>query len=406
MTRLDTSFFCFMHDVLDVGVEPFLDAVSGLGVSGVTVAVHYHASRDLRPRGASARVLDLPAGALYMPGDETLYPEEMAPWTPSPFDRNELLAELVRAAGSRDMRFAAWTVFGFDERLGQTHRRLCQQNAFGDAYTSDLCPANPIVADGYRGLVRDVSRSGPGAMLAESLHFQGLRLSRSLVRLDAWARLALGLCFCEHCVAAAGAAEVDAGRVAEWARETASRAWTGAAVEVDVIDRGRLGDEAGGELLRYLAVRAQSVGALYAAVADTAGDDGMSVTFLDQAAAEPPVLGPSIVDSAYAAGVDLGVLLAGALVSGSGAGYEVLGYREKPGAVERDLKAYREGLGEDARLRLALRVAPPDCESAENLLSKIRVGLDQGVEGFDFYHYGLVSDDALSRVARVIGELR
>lgn len=407
MNNPDTSFFCFMHDVRDAGIERFCDDVTALGINGVTVATHYHASRDIRPRGTSGKAIDLPPGALYKAGAWEGYPPEMTPWTPAGFEEQDLLAELAEVAKERGIRVAAWTVFGFDERIGREHPHLCQKNAFGDIYTSDLCPANPIVYAGYQARVHDIAVSNPDAVLAESLHYQGVRLSRSLPPMDSWTRIALGLCFCDHCHAAATSRGVDAGKVAAWARDIASASFHGTTTESqEPVERFLLRDKADGELDKYLTARGRTVARLAGSAASIGAQYGVATVFMDQAAAEAPTVGPSIIDSAYVAGMHLEALSSTVLQAHPDAGYEVLGYHPEPEDVGRDLADYRNALGAGAHLRLALRIAAPDSTTSGNLKAKVESGRNHGVQGFDFYHYGLAASDALQRVADVVRELQ
>ncbi|RKS67889.1 hypothetical protein CLV35_3793 [Motilibacter peucedani] len=405
MSRLGASFFCFLHDALEVGVDEFCDRLVHLGATGVTVAVHYHASRDARPRtagrtsapGAGGAVLDLPPGASYFPTSPAGYPEQMPPWTPAPFDERDVLAELRAACTGRGLELRAWTVFGFDERLARLEPSLGQATAFGDRSSSDLCPADPVVRRGFVALARDVAQRAPDVLVAESLHYHGLRLSRSFFPLDSTARLALGLCFCEHCTAAAQAAGVDAGAVAAWARDAAGRAFAG---RVEASERVLgLDDCAGfadGELVRFLHVRAGVVSSLAAEVAEATRSAGVGLCFMDQAAADQAVLGPGVLDEAFRAGVDVPAL--GRTV----AEYQVLGYRSSADAVASDLAGYRTALGDGPAIRLALRPEAPDSTSAGDLAAKVRAAVEHGVTGVDFYHYGLVSDAGIDRAAEAL----
>jgi hypothetical protein len=69
---------------------------------------------------------------------------------PSPL---ELLCEQAPGAG---LRVRAWNVFTHNSRLGAMHPELCVQNAFGDAYTYALCPAQPKVQQYIAAMVRDL----------------------------------------------------------------------------------------------------------------------------------------------------------------------------------------------------------------------------------------------------------
>jgi hypothetical protein len=121
---------------------------------------------------------------------------------------------------------------------------------------------------------------------------------------------------------------------------------------------------------------------------------------LDQAAVEPPALGPSIVDEAFRSGVDV------AETARRSGGYQVLGYGEDIDDVARIMNDYRHAIGADAGMRVVLRPSWPDCIETRNLEAKIAAALESGAEGIDFYHYGFASHDALDRVRVALRGLR
>ncbi len=396
---MNSSFLCSMHDALEAGPDRLCDDLLALGVTGVTVAATYHAARDVRPRGRAGRLIDLPAGAHYMPALAE-YPRETPPWTPPPFAEADLLAALREATAARGMTLTAWTVFGFSERLGRAAPALCRQDVYGDRATSDLCPAIPAVRAYALALVADVARRAPDALLAESLHHAPLRVTRRFVPLDARARIALGLCFCADCADAAHAADVEVAAVRAWARAAADAALEGRIADDPApVGRDELDAEAGGALGAYLAVRAATVTSLVAAVSARLAAADVELRVLDQAAAEERALGRGPVDEAYRDGVDV------AAVARSCGAYGVLGYAPDPAAVAHALEDYRAAIGGACSLRVALRPAWPDCTSTDNLAAKLAAAAAAGADGVDFYHYGLVSSDGLDRVRAALGAL-
>lgn len=400
MTVPRTSFFALMHDVLAAGPEQFCDDLIALGVDGVTVAASYHASRDLLPRPGSPMLVDLPAGALYFPPKGALYPAETPPWSPEPFGSLDLFDRLRDACAERDLVLTSWTVFGFNERLGRLDPRLCQQTALGDALTSDLCPANPVTQSYYRALAEDVAGHAPNVLLTESLHYQPARLTRGFLELDAVARLALSLCFCQHCTAAATHADVDADAVACWARGAIELAYSGGTRGLpERLPLDDLGALVGGAVSAYLGVRADLVTSLACSVfADLEGTD-VELCFMDQAAAGPGLLGTRTVDDAVRYGVDIGAL------GEAWGGYQMLGYSPDAAAVRADVADYQESLHGAADLRVALRPSIPDSADIDNLIAKLRAVVDGGAAGVDFYNYSLIDSAALARVRIALAEL-
>ena len=107
---------------------------------------------------------------------------------------------------------------------------------------------------------RSVSRASPPRRSTTSGLEHGYAHERYFVPLGARVRHLLGLCFCEHCLAAARAAGVDGEAVRRSAREAIERAFAG--------------DDPGGEPERdeYARVREQVVTSLVAEVAEAAGE--------------------------------------------------------------------------------------------------------------------------------------
>jgi hypothetical protein len=104
------------------------------------------------------------------------------------------------------------------------------------------------------------------------------------------------------------------------------------------------------------------------------------------------LLGTTAAEDAGRFGVDLARL--GPVCDG----YQVLGYAPEPAVVGAEVAAYRSALPAAVTIRTALRPSWPDCTSPANLAGKITAATANGARGIDFYHYGLVSDDALQRV--------
>jgi hypothetical protein len=74
---------------------------------------------------------------------------------------------------------------------------------------------------------------------------------------------------------------------------------------------------------------------------------------------------------------------------------EVMAYASTADRVRVDLEAYVEALPGSPKLGVILRPLRPDCDSAENLRSKIEIASSLAFDRVDFYHYGLTRLDAL-----------
>jgi hypothetical protein len=301
----------------------------------------------------------------------------------------DALPATVAAARNRGIAVRAWTVFLHNGALAVEHPDCAPENAFGDRYVTDLCPAHPDVRAYTRALATDVARLGVETICAESLHFHPLEHGhaheRYLVELSPRARHLLGLCFCEHCLAAAP----DGEAVRRLARDEIERAFAGGADEGGELERD--------ELLGYTAARERTVSSLVADVAAAAREHGAALEFIDLSGAVKgyatgrPTGGPARA-IAWQSGVDI------AAVASACDGIEAVTYAADVDRVRDDLDAYG-----DAAVSIILRPAPPDCDGPENLRAKVELARGRGLRRVDFYHYGLMRLDALDTIRAALG---
>ena len=389
---MDTSMLAFATDLYDEGLDTVLDNVQErAGVDGLTLAVAYHAARDLFPHNPVHKVRYLEGGAVFFRPDESRYEGlQLRPHVAELARAVDPLGDLCAAAGERGMDVNAWIVFLHSDRLGFTHPECATQNAFGDRYLTDLCPSNPEVRAYARALASDVARYEISTILAESLHFHGLahgyHHERYFEEPGTVGTYLLGLCFCVHCLAAARRRGVDAEMVQHSVRNELERrfAGDGSGEGSEELARDRLAAFGGEQLLGYLDARTETVTSLAAEVSAAAG---ASLVFLDLSGAEKGfATGHPTGEAAPTIGWQVGID-ASALAQECDA-IEAIGYAADPDRVRLDLDAYRSLLGAAPRLGLMLRPMPPDCRSADNLAVKVALARERGPERLDFYHYG------------------
>lgn len=391
---MQTSIFAFATDIRDEGVETVLDNVQHrAGLGGITVAAAYHEARDIFPHNPARKVRFLESGAVYFRPDPVRWRDVRL--QPPVSDAADALRELVAAAKRRDVRVHAWTVFLHNGALAEAFPDCAPQNAFGDPYVTELCPANPDVRTYARVLAADVARLGVETIVAESLHYHplehGYAHERYFVPLGPRARYLLGLCFCRHCLHAGWRAGVDAEALREAVRDELELLFGGAEEEPLVVE---------GNLAGYVHAREEVVTTLAADVADAANTEGAALAFMDLSGAVKGYAngrptGEAAPTMAWQLGVDVAAV---ARVCGS---LEAIGYAYDPERLRLDLGAYRELAG-DAVLNVVLRPTAPDCDSAENLHTKVDLARELGLARVDFYHYGLMRLDALDRIGAAL----
>jgi len=398
---VETSAFAFPSDLADEGVDAVLGNLQDrAGVDGITPAFAYHAARDVFPHNPKRKVVLHDRGALLYPPDRRLYDGlRIEPHVDEAALEHDVLAETCRAAEARGLAVRAWTVFLHADRPGE-HLDCVTQNAFGDLYPADLCPANPDVRAYVRALVADISRYDVQAIVAESLHYHGLEHGyhheRYFTELGSRGRYLLGLCFCEQCLARAARAGVDAAAVRAAVRGELERVFddtsavTGGELELDQLT----------DLVPYLDVRAETVTTLAGEAAETAAAAGKRLVFMDLSGAVKgyatgrPTGGP-VAEVAWRFGIDLAAL------EHVCPEVEVLGYAADVERLRLDLETYGDIL--DGRpFSVALRPSPPDCETADNLAAKLGLARELGAARVDFYHYGLARLEALDWIRAAV----
>jgi len=302
------------------------------------------------------------------------------------------------------MSVNAWAVFLHNDRLGFEHPGCATQNAFGDRYLTDLCPANPDVRDFVRALASDIAGYGVSNIFAESLHFHGLghgyHHERYFEDIGAVGTFLLGLCFCEHCLGAARAAGIDAELMHRIVRDELERRFEHETEEPEELTRERLEHFGGETLLGYLDARAGTVVSLAEEVSAAAGEE-TQVVFLDICGAEKGFAtgeptGGAAPEIGWQMGIDVPAL---AEVCDT---VEALGYAVDPARVDSDLAAYRSLVVDPSKLGLLLRPMPPDNRTVENLAAKLDLARDLGLPRADFYHYGFCRLSALDRIRQAL----
>ncbi len=379
---MDTSIFCFATDLADEGIETVLDHVEHRGgLGGVTVAAAYHEGRDVFPHNPVRRVRFLEDGAVFFQPGPALRAVRLQPQVS---EAAHALPEVVAAADRRGLAVRAWTVFLHNGALAAAHPECAPENAFGDRYVTELCPANPDARAYARALAADIADLGVAGICSEALHYLGLEHGyaheRYFVPLTPRTRYLLGVCFCSDCLGAAREQGVDGDAVRRSAREELERVFAGGAeLPVEELDRG--------EFAEYARVREQVVSSLVAEVAEAAGETPFEFIDLSGAVkgyADGRPTGAPSPSIAWQLGVDIDA------VARACDGIEAIGYAADPERVRGDLDAYG-----DAAVSVIFRPSTPDCESAEDLRAKVGLARDRGLQRVDFYHYGLMRLNAL-----------
>jgi len=381
-----------------------LDNIAGrAGLGGVTMAAAYHHGRDIFPHNPVRKVHFLEGGVVFFRPDASRYQKGgLQPVVSKLAQESDVLADLCSEGARRGLRVRAWVVYLHNYTLGEAHPECACRNAFGDPHLTDLCPSNPRVRGFVIALTADIASKGVAEVVAESLHFHGLEHGfhheRYFIELGALGRYLLGLCFCDHCMAAAEKHGVRARPLREAARRELERRFGAPpGKEEPELLRTQVAAFADGELGGYLEVRAGTVASLVREAAGAAAEQGAGFAFIDLSGAVKGYAtgrptGEAAPTIAWQFGIDV------AAVAKACGQVEAIGYAADPDRLRFDLAAYRSLVGDSRRLSVIMRPMAPDCDSAGNLATKLRIAREAGAVEVGFYHYGFMRLESLDLV--------
>jgi len=398
--------FVFGTDLRDEGADVVLDNLQGrAGVDAVSLSATYHDARDVFPHNPRHHVYRHVGDIAWFRPEPAAYRSGLLPRTAGATD---VLAELCDHAGRRSMDVHAWTIFLHNSVLATDFPDCASRNVYGDPYLTDLCPANPRVHDYAVELATDISRYPVTRLLAESLHYRplehGNHHERYLIDLPAASRALLSLCFCDHCRRAADQAGVDTARLVSVVSSALAPVWADELPATAVGEPGVLANPDDARLLEaYIDSRQSVVTGLVADVRSAVAPSGVEFSFIDHAGGMSNVMQGTtanhpVLTSSRKLGIDPA---AAAVVSDE---LVVLGYVDSAARLEAMLRAYRDELGDDASLAVALRPLQPDCSSEDDLVSKVAAARWAGADRVDFYHYAMTPLRRLDWIARALHE--
>lgn len=386
------AIYTYAWDLAEAGVPAAVDEFLSLGLDTVTIAGSYHAGKFLRPHGK--------AGKVYFPEDGTVYfdadPSRYGAIKPVP---NSMLpaADMVGAlVADGRMAVNVWMVVLHNTRLGMAHSDSVVHNAFGDPYFYNLCPSAPEARAYAIGLCRDVSeRYDISGLSVEAPGFtpyvHGYHHEFGLNRSNKWLDNMLGLCFCDHCVAGAEQAGIDARALkAKVASEVAAYLdgdidfpddMAEAFWDADLRDTPALSD--------YIDHRATTVTSLIAEIRATVrGDVTLAVI--------PSVARPTA--GAWYEGSDLKTL---AGITGC---IEACFYEPSSARVRAELWDLKRRLGTATTLRAILRPSWPDLADKSEFLAAVAALKAGGVSEVAFYNWGHLRRRNLAWIGEALRE--
>jgi hypothetical protein len=371
------AIYTYAWDLAETGVAAASKEFRGLGLDTVTMAGSYHAGKFLRPHGKQGKVYFPEDGTVYFKADLSRY-GAIKPAANSILAKQDVLRELTSA---KDMAVNVWLVLLHNTRLGMAHPDSVVRNAFGDPYFYNLCPSAPEARAYAIGLAKDVTESYPIAGISMEApgfapYAHGYHHEFALMKLNPWLENQLGLCFCDHCVAAAEKAGIDAKRLkAQTAADIEAYLDSDIDYPTDMAEAFWRADiAANGDLRRYLDFRNSVVTSLVAEIRAAVRKDA-------NVAVIPSVARPTA--GAWYEGSDLKAL-------GRTTGLiEACFYESSAMRVKADLFDIKRRLrGTETKLRGILRPSHPDLSSKGEFLVAVAALREGGVTELAFYNWG------------------
>jgi hypothetical protein len=376
---LIAGMFTYPWDVADEGIEAAVERLAGLaGQNEVLLATSYHVATYFLPHNPKRRLYAGEDGmVLFDPQLRRYQGQRIQPRRSEVVTGPRYYEELVRAIRARGMRLGAWMVFLYNHHLGRAYPECARQDALGNRYPAQLCPANPDVRTYGLTLMAEVlERYEPEAVHLESLSYlpfsYGFQNPKLVMEITPRDQFLLGLCFCEYCVHAADLAGLDGTRLkgavashlarslprnpTDTDREPVTREW-----QESVFD-GRIG--------QFLAARVETATGLYEEVAGQCRNAGAAVQ-----------------DTWPLAGSEVGTGLDPARKRRAGNRF-TLGSIQ----LEETLRQLRRDWPEKQFL---LSMEPED---ATPELAFRCLALRDEVHGFTFYNYGLLREENLGYI--------
>lgn len=141
-------------DVL--GDPAFVERVTDLGLTDVTLAAAYHSARAATPLHPRHQLVHAHYAALYRPiRDAAWQYRRLRPRSPEWMSTADSFAEAATTLSAAGIGVHAWIVLTHNTRLGQIFGELAVTNCFGDRYPYALCPAQEEVREYAARLARE-----------------------------------------------------------------------------------------------------------------------------------------------------------------------------------------------------------------------------------------------------------
>ena len=355
-----------------------IDKLQDSGLTGINLALNYHASRDFTLRGTPSRRY-LEDGAHYYQPDLSKYSTgAITPSLDDVYQDNSTLEKIQESGRKAGFDIHAWAVYFHNSAAGKQNPETVQINGLGQKLLASLCPSNPS-AQGYAiGLTNDLLSRGIKSIAAESIHFHGLihgeHHERYFIELSEISQYLLGFCLCIYCQSAAESAGADAKKLASEISAALNKLiaaddpWLGQQLNI-----ANLISIFGIDIKNWILGQQRTLVNLHKEITKLAHSAEATLRWVDQS----PLIGG--LAQSWRIGIDPKEL--GQVVDV----IEPLFYRQNTSEIIELAKSYLSTINSPEKITGILRPTYPDNSSDKELAARISALKNLGIENIDFY---------------------
>ena len=392
---MSANAFTFPYTFFRQKPEEVFAELKSAHLTGVNLALNYHASRDFLLR-QGPQLEYLKDGFHYYKPDLNKYGQDaIVPGSADHLSDNSMLDSVINAAKSMEMKVNAWLVFAHNSAVGKAEPSATVRNALGNNFLSELCPASLRVQRYFLGMVSDLISRGVDGIVAESLHFHGARHGehheRFFMELSLTTEFLFSLCFCDSCIASfngdgLGLKKKVADALKPFLDD--SDPWMGKEVSKESLTAF-----VGPEILDYLKSRERVVSGIYKSIHELTKAAGVTFSYEDQSTLLD-MNSTTPLNLSWMVGID------NEEIQKYVDSYLPLVYRKTPDEVAAVATHYKKLI--KCNLDAILRPTYPDCSSESELIEKVSKLKSAGVNGTDFYLLDTWRPRDLQRVAAAL----
>ncbi|WP_085901899.1 hypothetical protein [Kiloniella majae] len=388
------SMWAYPWDLQDLGLDmTYHDYQQLAGVNGISLAVSYHAGRFLQPRSPKRKSYYPEDGTIYFIPDENLWAgKEIQPLVAQNLhESGDMLSPLINDRKHHGLSVSCWTVCLHNSRLGFKHPDHVARNAFGDPSYYSLCPNSNAVRDYVTTLVANLTHSyRPDMVELETIGFMGFdhgyHHEKDGLGLKDEDNFLLSICFCDHCTKAAQDEGIDALTAKKDVQDLISQACSRETPEAQFSQFQEQKLECFKNhtaLYAFLKWRTQASTKIVQSIKEATHPDSKIVVIEGE--------------NAWRDGVDIKAI--GQVCDG----VILCAYTATASEVTNILTETRNYLGPEKYLGLGVSLFHDQTPTPEILSERVNAAVKAGVDGINYYNYGLVPETRLGWVKSSIG---